>query len=244
MSKNKKKSGGAAGKGGGTSTHKQPAAKTTASKSKAPLIIGTLVVIGIIAAIAISSGQNGGSTATAGTTGAAGRTAAAPQPTAEEAKYIGRLLPAAYQAPKVGDPWVINQQINMTPVTAQVEATGVAVAVADVTANKLVSFSYAKPSGEVVPLLAYVRPSGKVFVGVSFCIPCKGTGQTLEADGTMRCQSCGTKRDPESLVGISGACRLYPLDELPATVVGGKLVIDKGAIDGWIAQPTDRKIGA
>jgi Membrane iron-sulfur containing protein FtrD-like len=243
MSKNKKKSSGAGGKGAGVSTHKQPVAKAAKSKSKAPLIIGTLVVIGIIAAIAISGNLGGGASSTAGATGAAGA-ASSPQPTAEEAKYIGRLLPAAYVAPKVADPWVINQQINMTPVTAQVEATGVAVAVADVTTNKLVSFSYTKPSGEVVPLLAYVRPSGKVFVGVSFCIPCKGTGQTLEADGTMRCQSCGTKRDPESLVGISGACKLYPLDELPATAVGGKLVIDKGVLDNWIAQPTDRKIGA
>jgi Membrane iron-sulfur containing protein FtrD-like len=247
MSK-KKQSSGAGAKSAAASRPKQPAAKATASKSKTPLIIATLAVIGVIAAIVIIGGRGSGSTATAGATGASGTPAATagtpPQPTAEEAKYIGRLLPASYVAPKVAEAAVYTATVKMTPITAKVDAASISIPVADVAADKIISFQYTKPSGEVVPLLAYVRPSGKVFVGVNFCIPCKGTGQRLETDGTLTCESCGTKRDPETLVGISGACKLYPLDELPVTVVGGNLVLDKAPLDAWIAQPLDRKVGA
>jgi hypothetical protein len=246
MSKKKQHKSGTGAKSAGAGKHTQPAAATTASKSKTPLLIGTLAVIAAVVAIVVIGGRTGGTTATA-TTGAPatpGATATAPQPTAEEAKYIGRLLPAGYQAPKLAEAAAYTATVKMTPITAKVDAASVSIPVADVTADKIVNFTYTKASGEVVPLLAYVRPSGKVFVGVNFCIPCKGTGQRLETDGTLTCESCGTKRDPETLVGISGACKLYPLDELPVTVVGGNLVLDKAPLEAWTAQPLDRKVGA
>jgi nitrite reductase/ring-hydroxylating ferredoxin subunit len=112
-----------------------------------------------------------------------------------------------------------------------------------VSANKIVSFEYAKSDAEKIPMVAYIRPSGKLFVGVSYCVPCKGTGQDIGSDGTLTCQTCGTKRDLESGVGISGACKLYPLDELPVKVQGDRVVVDKPALDNWTVQPTDRQIG-
>ena len=51
-----------------------------------------------------------------------------------------------------------------------------------------------------------------------------------------------TARTPRG-VGISGACKLYPLDELPAKVVGDKIVIEKSVLDGWTVQPVDRPVG-
>lgn len=246
MSKKKQHKSGAIAKGSAAGKQMQTAVAKTASRSKAPLVIATLVVLVAVVAIVVISGRNGGTaTAVAGavSAGPAG-SSAAPQPTAEEAKYIGRLLPAGYQAPKVADPAPINATVKMTPLTAKIDASSISIPVADVTTDRIVSFSYTKPSGEIVPLLAYARPSGKVFVGVNFCIPCKGTGQRFETDGTLTCESCGTKRDPETLVGLSGACKLYPLDELPVTVVGGNLVLDKAPLDAWTAQPLDRKVGA
>lgn len=193
------------------------------------LTIGIFAVVAVILGIVVTGGKFGGK-------------GKSPEPTAEEKKYIGRLLPAGYEAPKVAEPTEV--QGTMVDITATQDDKGVTLPVSDVTTNKIVRFQYTKADGQAMPLIAYVRPSGKLFVGVSYCIPCQGTGQRLEADGTLTCESCGTKRDPETQVGISGACRLYPLDELPVTVAGDKITIDKAALDGWTQQPTDRKVGA
>lgn len=162
---------------------------------------------------------------------------------AEEAKYIGRFLPKGYEETSVTAPGAITADTPMKPVVASAEGDGLAIALADVTASRNVSFEYQKPDGTKVPLIAYVKPSGKIFVGVSYCVPCKGTGQTLTADGELTCTSCGTKRDPETGIGVSGACKLYPLDELPAKIQGDKLVVDGAALGAWAQQPLDRQVG-
>ena len=49
--------------------------------------------------------------------------------------------------------------------------------------------------------------------------------------------------DPETGIGISGACKLYPLDELPAKIQGDRIVVDRTVLDNWTVQPTDRQVG-
>ncbi|HEX9093596.1 MAG TPA: Fe-S-containing protein [Coriobacteriia bacterium] len=161
----------------------------------------------------------------------------------DEAKYMGRFLPAGYQEPKLADVAVYTSPVTMTDITATDDGTKLSVPVGDVTTNKIVKFEYARPGARAIPLLAYVKPSGKLFVAVSFCPPCEGEGQRIEPDGTLVCASCGTKRDLEQGVGLSGACKLYPLDELPVTVAADRISVDKAILDGWTAQPKDRPIG-
>jgi hypothetical protein len=84
---------------------------------------------------------------------------------------------------------------------------------------------------------------GELFVGVSYCPPCEGEGQRIESDGTLTCEACGTKRNLETNEGISGACRLYPLDEVPSAVSGDLITLDTTVLETWIAQPLDRPIG-
>ncbi len=205
-----------------------------------------IVAVAIVVVVVGNGGPKGitGATATAspGATAASGATQGAVPP--EEAKYIGRLLPAAYTEPSVAPAAPYGSTVAMFNATPAQGPKQTSVSLADVVANKIVYFEYKKAGSDPVPMVAYVKPSGKLFVGVSFCIPCKGKQQTLEADGILRCSACGTTRDAETGVGISGACRLYPLDELPAKVVGGKIVIDNAAMDQWTPQPTDRKVGA
>jgi uncharacterized membrane protein len=132
----------------------------------------------------------------------------------------------------------------MKPIeSAQTDGT-ISVSADEVLANKIVRFDYTRGDGRVLPLIAYVKPSGSLFVGVSYCPPCEGEGQRIEADGTLTCESCGTKRDLETNTGISGACKLYPLDEIPATVEGGNIVAETEVLDRWIAQPLDRPVGS
>jgi hypothetical protein len=207
---------------------KKPAPPVKKSNTKLWLIVGAVAVVAVVGLVVAVA--NGGS-------GSGGGVSAA------EKKYLGRLLPAGFQEASVAQFAPYTSSVGMTPVTAADEGGNLTLKLDDVTSKKIVSFEYAKPGGQPIPLLAYVKPSGKLFVGVNFCPPCQGKGQRIEADGTLTCETCGTKRNPESQAGISGACKLYPLDELPATVAGGKITIAKSAIDGWTAQPLDRPIG-
>jgi nitrite reductase/ring-hydroxylating ferredoxin subunit len=205
-------------------------------------IAAAFAVIAVIAVIIIAGTGSGGGAATAGaSTGAAG---GAPAVSADEAKYVGRLLPASYTEPSVGGATTYSSSVAMTNVTPSQGAKQTTIKVADLVADKIVYFEYKTAGGAAIPMLAYVKPSGKLFVGVSFCPPCKGKQQTIEADGTLRCASCGTKRDLETGAGVSGACRRYPIDEVPATLTGGNIVIQNSVLDGWTAQPLDRPVGA
>lgn len=209
---------------------KRPGPPTSSGRSR----VIWMAAIGLVAVVMIVqfAARSGDATGTA-----------APTPSTEEAKYIGRYLPEGYSAPKVAESGKVTETTKMTPVTAQVTETGVSIQAAELVTAKIVSFDYQKSQTEVVPMIAYVRPSGKVFVGVSYCIPCKGVGQWLDADGTLTCESCGTKRDPETEVGLDGACKLYPLDEMPVVLEGGTLTIDRAILDTWTAQPLDRPVG-
>jgi len=229
-----------------------PARKAPPAKKKgvgsATWIAAAVAVVALVAVVFIvGSGGSKGTVAAAGpvSAGASAPQAAAPGAIpAEEAKYIGRLLPATYVEPAVAGAQTYSTGVVMTDVTAKQDVKQTTLAVADVVAGKIVYFEYQKPGAEPISMMAYVKPSGKLFVGVSYCIPCKGKRHDISPDGTLRCQACGTKRDLETGVGVSGGCRLYPLDEIPAAVAGGRIVIDNSVLNGWTAQPLDRQSGA
>jgi nitrite reductase/ring-hydroxylating ferredoxin subunit len=213
-------------------------------------VAGALALVAVVAVVAIivnarSSGAAAGNAAaaTAAAPAAAGASAAAAVP-ADEQKYVGRLLPATYTEPNVAPGTTYTSDVSMSNVTATQDKKQISVFLSDVTSKKIVYFEYQKAGSAPIPMMAYVKPSGKLFVGVSFCPPCKGTRQRIGADGTLTCESCGTKRDLETGAGISGACRLYPVDEVPATVTGGKIVVQDSVLENWTAQPLDRQVGA
>lgn len=216
----------------GSAAATQPAKKAAKKKQdNKMLIIGAVVVIAVVVGLFLAGRNSGG--------GAGGALTADP----EEAKYIGRYLPAGYTEPKIGEGGKVTADSQMVPITASQEGSSTSIAVSDVTTNRVVGFSYTKSDGTQIPLIAYMKPSGKLVAAVSYCVPCKGTSHTLTTDGALTCDTCGTKRDAETGIGLSGPCKLYPLDEMPVTVQGDKIQIDNGALDGWQEQPTDRKVG-
>ena len=211
-------------KGQATATQKPGSAKLW--------IAGVATIAAVIVIVVLMSGGSGG-----------GSGKGASNAPADEAKYIGRLLPAGYAEPKPLKRAIYTSTIKQTDVTATDAGAQISVPVSEVTDKKIVSFAYNKPNSDPIPMLAYVKPSGKIFVGVNYCIPCKGQGQRIEPDQTLTCETCGTKRNLETQIGVSGACKLYPLDEIPSKIVGGNLVIDKAAMDSWTPQPLDRPVG-
>lgn len=197
-------------------------------KSKSGVILVAAALLLVVAVVFVTSQGDG----------TKGRAALQADP--DEARYMGRLLPAGYQAPSVADQTTYTAVVQMTELSATLGETQITVPLADVTNAKLALFQY--EAGDL-PIIAYVKPSGTLFVGVSYCPPCQGEWQTIQADGTLTCNACGTKRELETMVGISGPCKLYPLDELPVTILDGNIVIERGVLDSWTPQPLDRKIG-
>ncbi|MDH4140765.1 MAG: DUF2318 domain-containing protein [Coriobacteriia bacterium] len=206
--------------------------KAPTAPKKSPRNIWIVAVLAVAAVAVFVALANGGS-----------GDPASPASSKAEQDYAGRLLPAGYEAPKVADMIVYTKAIPMTDVGATQDASGFSIPLDPVVANKIVRFDYQRPDGKTLPMIAYARPSGRLFVGVSYCPPCQGVGQRIEADGTLTCESCGTRRNLENNVGLSGACKLYPLDEVPSTVAGDRIVVDSSVLDSWTAQPLDRPVG-
>jgi hypothetical protein len=232
-----------------STTRKAPSAKrpqTPAKKKGAGAttwIAGAFALLAVVTVIVIVTTGGSKGAASAGIAGATPASAASSVP-ADEQKYIGRLLPASYTEPSVGSAAAYTATIQMTNVTPTQDKKQISISLSDLKSDKIVYFEYQKAGSPPIPMMAYIKPSGKLFVGVSLCPPCQSKRQRIDADGTLTCESCGTKRDLETGVGISGACRLYPADEVPATVVGGKIIVQNTVLDGWTAQPIDRPVGA
>lgn len=218
--------------------HKAPVPQRTSAQRKAPTAskkaVPRALWITAVAVVLIVGGI------WAGSSGGKKMGGASP----EEQKYIGRFLPTGYEEPKIAGIQAYTTTVNMSTVTPELSNATISIAADQVVTNKIVYFEYQKPGGKAIPMIAYIKPSGKLFVGVSFCPPCEGKGQRIEAGGTLVCEACGTVRTLESGVGVSGACRLYPLDELPASLANGKITVDRAALDSWTPQPLDRPTGA
>lgn len=203
-----------------------------AAKPKNKMVVAVVAVIAIaVIGFLVASGGSGA------------KDAGALKPTPEEAKYLGRYLPDGYAEPTVGEGGVVTQDIPMAQIQVEQTEAGLSIPVDEITSKRNVGFSYTKADGTPVALIAYVKPSGKLFVAVSYCVPCKGTSHTMTTDGNMTCDACGTKRDAETGVGVSGACKLYPMDELPVTVKNGKVTIENSVLESWTEQPADRQVG-
>jgi hypothetical protein len=209
----------------------QPAKKQTTVKPAPSKMVWIVGAIAAVAVIGLAYGILGP------------KTAGAASIPAEEARYIGRYLPAGYQEQSVASPTTYSSTIRMTDAPATQGKTSTSIPLSSVTTSKIVYFEYKLASGTAIPMIAYVKPSGRLFVGVGYCIPCKGTRQRIDADGTLTCESCGTKRSLETIAGLSGGCKLYPLDEIPATVSGGQITLQNSSLDSWTPQPNDRKSG-
>ncbi|MCL6472699.1 MAG: DUF2318 domain-containing protein [Firmicutes bacterium] len=162
-----------------------------------------------------------------------------------EAKYIGRYLTQGFAPAKLTEPIKYDKTIEPLDIKPEVKDGKVLINVGDVISSRMVYFEYTRPSdNQVIPMLAYIKPSGRLFTGVSLCPPCQAKKQHFESDNLLTCNSCGTKRDPETQAGISGACKLYPLDEMPHKLVGDKIEIAEADLAKWTPQPLDRPVGS
>lgn len=131
----------------------------------------------------------------------------------------------------------IENIVNMRPIKANVEGESLVISLDEVKKNKLVRFEYDRSKNslepKILPLLAYISPSGNLITAVSMCEPCRSTSFHFEPDKTITCDACGTKWDIETLQGVSGACLEYSPDPVKAEVKGDKIYIPLSELNKW-----------
>ena len=87
-------------------------------------------------------------------------------------------------------------------------------------------------SGNGLPVLAYVAPSGRLVVASSLCEPCHSYNFHIEGNDLV-CNSCFTHWDLNTLKGVSGGCQAYPPQELTTSVQGDSVAVQKSLLESW-----------
>ncbi|MHB8867291.1 MAG: Fe-S-containing protein [Thermoleophilia bacterium] len=89
--------------------------------------------------------------------------------------------------------------------------------------------------GNILPVLAYIAPSGKLVVATSFCEPCRST--TFHFEGNILvCDVCYTRWELNTLLGIGGGCFDYPPEELTAETRGDMVFVPAADLEGWVPR--------
>lgn len=147
--------------------------------------------------------------------------------------------PATANVEYFGDPVVsprsyVGKFISMTKVEPTVEDGKVKLPLSEVEQNSIVYFELENDEGTLVPLMAYITPSGRVFAGSSMCEPCRGRTFSLAGE-TLVCDTCRTTYTIEDHKFISGAtaCGQYPPTNMNAVVENGVIVFEHAEVLNW-----------
>ncbi len=170
---------------------------TTPQKSKMPLVFGVFGVIAVILVLVFTLGFN----------------------KKEEKSDLGS--PVAAERSYVGE------FISMTKIEPVIEDGQIKIPLEIVDQNNIVSFELENDEQFLVPLMAYITPSGRLFAGSSLCEPCRGRTFSLAGD-TLICDTCRTTYTIETREFISGAkvCGTYPPVSMNPKVENNMIIID------------------
>ena len=140
--------------------------------------------------------------------------------------------PRVSSQPKVsGKVDYAGQTVRMFDIQAKVENGKISIPLDVVKEKKIVRFEY-HGNGVIIPLLAYLTPSGRVITAISMCEPCRSTRFHIE-DKKLVCNACATEWNLETLKGIQGGCLNYPPDVIPSTIEKDRIQIDEKIITQW-----------
>ena len=178
---------------------------TSQKKSKMPIIIG-VGAIAIIASVVLFFSLNKNDTVSANYFG---------NPVAEPRSYIGEF-------------------ISMTTIEAEITEESLIIPLAEVDQYSIVYFEAENSANETVPMMAYLTPTGRIFVGSSMCEPCRGMKFSLAGE-TLVCDACSTTYKIETHEFISGAqaCGKLPPVNFNPTVKDGSIIIDINEVLNW-----------
>jgi nitrite reductase/ring-hydroxylating ferredoxin subunit len=128
----------------------------------------------------------------------------------------------------------IGRVVEMSKVTPIIADGRVKIPLAEVEEYNIVSFELENDQGLLVPLMAYITPSGRLFAGSSMCEPCRGRTYSLAGE-TIVCGNCRTTFDIEDHEFISGAaiCGSYAPVYMNPVIEDGMVTIDMQKILNW-----------
>jgi uncharacterized protein len=124
-----------------------------------------------------------------------------------------------------------NNSIQMTEVASSTENGKISILVSDIIENSIIYTEY-NTDNLMIPLMAYVAPSGKLVTAVSICEPCNSRRFFIE-DNALVCSACYTRWELEDLKPISGGCLNYPPDAQEYEVEDDSLLLDESLISTW-----------
>ncbi|SCY45552.1 Fe-S-containing protein [Alkaliphilus peptidifermentans] len=177
---------------------------TKTEKSKLPLILGGIGILVVAVILFVVLGSGG----------------------QVEGEYFGNAVAPARS--------YIGEFISMTPVEPIIEDGQIRISLDEVDQNNIISFEIENNQNELVPLMAYITPSGRIFVGSSMCEPCRGRTFSLAGE-TLVCDACRTTYNIENHEFISGsvACGSYPPVNMNPTIEDGIIIIDLDSVLNW-----------
>ncbi len=143
-------------------------------------------------------------------------------------------LKPAFGEPVAASRSYIGRFVSMTPVTPLIEADRISIPLELIEAHDIVYFEVENNEGLMVPLMAYITPTGRVFTGSSMCEPCQGRYFSLAGE-TLVCDTCRTTYTIESHEFISGSqdCGKYPPVYMKPVVENGMVSIALNDILQW-----------
>ncbi len=124
-----------------------------------------------------------------------------------------------------------NNIIQMTEVASFTENGKISILISDITDHSIIYTEY-NTDNLMIPLMAYVAPSGKLVTAVSICEPCNSRRFFIE-DNALVCSACYTRWELEDLKPISGGCLNYPPDAQEYEVEDDSLLLDESVISTW-----------
>lgn len=139
-----------------------------------------------------------------------------------------------YGDPVVSERSYIGKLIKMTKIEPQEDLETLKIPLDIVDQNNISYFESKNQDGEIVPMMAYITPTGRLFVGSSLCEPCRGKTFSLAGE-TIVCDTCKTTYNIENHEFISGAkvCGQYPPVNMNPEIVDGNIVIQKEEVLNW-----------
>ncbi len=128
----------------------------------------------------------------------------------------------------------IGEFVSMTVIEATLDGEWLTISLAAVDDYGIVYFEAENDEGFLVPLMAYVGSSGRVFAGSSMCEPCRGRTFSLAGE-TLVCDACRTTYTIEEHEFISGSpvCGKYPPVSMDPVVEEGLIKIPLENILNW-----------
>jgi hypothetical protein len=128
----------------------------------------------------------------------------------------------------------IGEVISAADVEPVIENGQIKIPFEEIDKNNMVHYEIENNEGELVPMMAYITPSGRLFAGSTFCEPCLSRKYDIAGE-TLVCDVCGTTYDIENHKFIEGSpsCGALPPIYMNPRVEDGMMILEHEKVLNW-----------